>query len=110
ARALTAELGAHWINAAGHMGAAKAAIAAMQTAWKGAGIDPATRVATAFTGGCVLRDGEPFDSPRAKAQAGPHATVALHNLVEQEQFGNFGRGVPPALAPLVERYREIYTK
>ena len=110
ARALTAELGAHWINAVGHIDAAKAAIAAMQAAWRSAGIDPATRIVTAFCGGCVLAEGEPFDSPRARAQAGPHATIALHNLVELEQFGNFGRGIPPALSPLVEQYRKIYER
>ena len=65
-------------------------------------------MATAFTGGCVLREGEAFDGPRARAQAGPHATIALHNLVEVEQFGNMGRSVPAALAPLLERYRQIY--
>jgi 5,10-methylenetetrahydromethanopterin reductase len=107
-RKLTAELGASWIQAAGHMGAARAAVADMQAAWRAAGIDPGTRVAMAFTGGCMLEEGEAFDSPRARAQAGPHATVALHNLVEADEFGNFGRGVPPALTPLVERYREIY--
>jgi len=107
-RRLTAELGAGWLYATGHMGAAKAAIADMQRAWGEAGGDPAARVATAFTGGCVLKDGEAWDSPRARAQAGPHATVALHNGVEVAEFGNMGRSVPPALAPLLERYREIY--
>src|SRR5713101_690034 len=48
--------------------------------------------------------------PRARAQAGPHATVALHNGVEVAEFGNMGRSVPPALVPLLERYREIYQK
>ena len=43
----------------------------------------------------MLAEGEPFDSPRARAQAGPHATIVLHNLVEREQFGDFGRGIPP---------------
>jgi 5,10-methylenetetrahydromethanopterin reductase len=107
-RRLTAELGAGWIYATGPMGSAKAAVADMQAAWHAAGVDPAGRVATAFTGGCVLKDGEAFDSARARAQAGPHATIALHNLVEVEQFGNMGRTVPPELAPLLERYREIY--
>ena len=109
-RTLTAELGAGWINATGHVGAAKASAADMLGAWRAAGVDPATRVATAFTGGCVLRDGEAFDSARVKAQAGPHATIALHNLVEVEQFGNMGRTVPPQLEPLLERYRTIYKK
>ena len=109
-RQLTARLGAGWLYATGHMASARAAIADMQAAWRSVGADPAARVATAFTGGCVLKDGEAFDSPRAKAQAGPHATIALHNLVEVEEFGNMGRSVPPALAPLLERYRQIYLK
>src|SRR5215475_1731929 len=109
-RRLTAELGADWIYATGHVGSAKAAIADMQTAWRAVGMDPAARVATAFTGGCVLKEGEAVDSARARAQAGPHATIALHNLVEVEQFGDMGRPLPPHLAPLLERYREIYRK
>jgi 5,10-methylenetetrahydromethanopterin reductase len=82
----------------------------MRGAWQAAGVDPGTRIATAFTGGCVLKDGEAFDSPRARAQAGPHATIALHNLVEVQEFGDMGRRVPPALQPLLERYRAIYSK
>jgi 5,10-methylenetetrahydromethanopterin reductase len=109
-RRLTAELGASWIYAAGHLGAATAAVADMQAAWRGAGVEPGGRVTTAFTGGCVLKDGEAADSPRARAQAGPHATVALHNGVEVAEFGNMGRSVPASLAPLLERYRQIYLK
>src|SRR5207247_3435052 len=48
------------------------------------------------------------DSPRAKAHAGPTATIALHSLVEREEFGDLGRPIPPALAPLIEQYRRIY--
>jgi 5,10-methylenetetrahydromethanopterin reductase len=107
-RALTAELGAGWINATGHMGSAKASIADMQAARRRAGVALDAHLATAFTGGCVLKDGEAFDSPRAKAHAGPHATIALHNLVEVEEFGNMGRSLPPELQPLLDRYREIY--
>jgi 5,10-methylenetetrahydromethanopterin reductase len=109
-RALTAELGAHWITATGNLEHARTAVAAMQTAWRAAGVDPTARATTAFTGGAVLKDGEAADSPRARAQAGPHATIALHNLVEAAEFGNMGRGIPPALAPLLERYRQIYEK
>ena len=107
-RRLTAELGAGWIYATGHMGTARTAIADMLGAWRAAGVDPATRVATAFTGGCVLRDGEAFDGARARAHAGPHATIALHNLVEIAEFGDMGRPLPRELAPLLERYRQIY--
>jgi 5,10-methylenetetrahydromethanopterin reductase len=109
-RKLTADLGASWIHSTGNMAAARAAVADMLAAWRAAGVDPATRVATAFTGGCVLGAGEALDSARARAQAGPHATMALHNLVEVEEFGNMGRGVPPELSPLLERYREIYRR
>jgi len=109
-RKLTAELGAGWIYATGNMNAAKAAIADMHAAWRAVRVDPAARVATAFTGGCVLKAGEAADSERARAQAGPHATIALHNLVEVEQFGNMGRSVPAELLPLLERYREIYRR
>jgi 5,10-methylenetetrahydromethanopterin reductase len=107
-RKLTAQLGASWIYATGHVGSAKAAATDMRAAWRAAGVDPARCVATAFTGGCVLENGEAFDSPRARAQAGPHATIALHNLVEVEEFGDMGRRVPPSLAPVLERYRQIY--
>ncbi len=109
-RKLTAELGAGWIYATGSMDPAKAAVADMQAKWRAAGVDPAGRVATVFTGGCVLGEGEPFDSPRARTQAGPHATIALHNLVEVGQFGDMGRSVPPTLKPLLDRYRAIYDK
>ena len=50
----------------------------------------------------------PADSPRARAQAGPTATVALHSLVEREAFGDLGRPLPPEFHPLLERYRQIY--
>jgi len=80
----------------------------MQTAWRDAGRDPARLVATAAIAGCVLADGEASDSPRAKAHAGPTATIALHNLVERDQFGDLGRPLPPSLAPLLEQYRKIY--
>ena len=109
-RALTAELGAHWLTATGNMAHARTAVEAMRTAWRAVGVDPATRVATAFTGGSVLKDGEAADSPRARAQTGPHAMVALHNMVEAAEFGNMGRGVPRELMPLLERYRQIYEK
>lgn len=108
ARRLTAEMGAEWIFATGGGPPAKLALDDMHQAWRDAGQDPAQHLATAVSGGCVLREGEAYDSPRARAQTGPHATIALHNMVEAEEFGDMGRGVPPALAPLLERYRQVY--
>ena len=80
----------------------------MREAMREAGRDPSGLYATAITGGCVLAEGEAFDSDRAKALAGPAAAVVLHNLVEQEQFGSIRLDLPGALAPLLERYRALY--
>lgn len=110
ARALTAALNAHWIMGVGNSAMAKVAIGAMHKAWQDAGVDISSRIATAFAGGSVLREGEAFDSPRVKAEAGPGATIALHDLAEAEEFGShFGKAAPPPfLAPSLERYRKIY--
>jgi 5,10-methylenetetrahydromethanopterin reductase len=110
ARRLTAKLGAGWIHATASVSHASGAIADMQAAWREVGRDPAALSATATIAGCVLRDGEASDSPRAKAHAGPTATIALHSLVERDEFGDLGRPIPPQLAPLIERYRQIYLK
>ena len=108
ARRLAAKLGAGLVHATGSVAHGKAAIADMQVAWREAGRDLSALRATTAIAGCVLGDGEAFDSPRAKAQAGPTATVVLHNLVEREIFGDLGRPLPPELNPLLERYRKIY--
>jgi 5,10-methylenetetrahydromethanopterin reductase len=107
-RRLTAKLGAGWIHATASVAHATAALADMQTAWRDAGREAADLRATTTIAGCVLADGEAADSPRAKRQAGPTATIALHSLVERDQFGDLGRPIPPHLAPLLERYRRIY--
>ena len=107
-RRLTAKLGAGWIHATGNVAHGSTAVADMQAAWREAGRDPAGLHTTATISGCVLKDGEAADSPRAKAHAGPTAMIALHSLVEREEFGDLGRPIPPHLAPLVERYRQIY--
>src|SRR5262245_34859562 len=108
ARRLTVKLGAGWIHATANVGHARSAITDMQAVWTSAGRDAGALHATAAIAGCVLGEGEPADSPRAKAQAGPTATIALHSLVEREQFGDLGRPLPSHLAPLLERYRQIY--
>ena len=108
ARRLTAKLGAGWVQGVASVGHALGGLAEMRNAWREAGREPAALHSTAIVGGCVLAEGEPIDSPRARAQAGPTATVALHSLVERDQFGDLGRPLPPALAPLLDRYRQIY--
>ena len=108
ARRLAAKLGAGLVHATGSVAHAGAGIADMQAAWREAGRDPADLHATAAIGGSILHEGEAADSPRARAQAGPTATVALHSLVEREAFGDLGRPLPPEFHPLLERYRQIY--
>ena len=85
-----------------------AQIAEMKAAWRDAGRDPATLNAIGTIAGCVLREGEAYDSPRVKAQAGPHATLALHSLAEAAEFGDINRPIPPHLATLVAEYKKIY--
>jgi alkanesulfonate monooxygenase SsuD/methylene tetrahydromethanopterin reductase-like flavin-dependent oxidoreductase (luciferase family) len=108
ARRLAGKLGAGWIHATANLAHGVAAMADMQSVWRAAGRDVADLHATATVAGCVLGDGEALDSPRVRAQAGPTATIALHSLVERETFGDLGRPLPAHLAPLLERYRQIY--
>jgi 5,10-methylenetetrahydromethanopterin reductase len=108
ARKLTAKLGAGWIHATANPAHAQAALADMRAAWLDAGRPAGELRTTAAIAGCVLGEGEVADSPRARAHAGPTATIALHSLVERDEFGDLGRPIPPALTPLLERYRQIY--
>ena len=108
ARRLTAKLCAGWINGVPNLNHGKAGISDMKAAWSEAGRDLSSLQACATISGCVLGNGETPDSPRARGQAGPHANIALHSLVEREEFGDIARPVPPQLATLLERYRQIY--
>ena len=83
----------------------------MRTAWREHGRDAKDLYACAGTGGCVLDEGEPADSPRAKAQAGPYAAIAFHNLVEQDQFGSvFPVGPHFPFQAQLDAYRKVYEK
>jgi 5,10-methylenetetrahydromethanopterin reductase len=108
ARRLTAELGANWIFVPVGVEQARTEIAAMKQAWRANGYDPEGFKVKAEITGCVLAEGEPYDSPRARAQAGPSAMIALHNWVEADEFGSIFGAVPPALEPVVSAYRKIY--
>ncbi|MSQ52132.1 MAG: hypothetical protein EXR28_09605 [Betaproteobacteria bacterium] len=60
--------------------------------------------------GCVLDEGEAADSPRAKAQAGPHAMISQRNAIEAELLGFSRRPLPELVKPLLDEYREIYNR
>ena len=107
-RRLAAELGLNWIIPGRDMERTKAAYEDMQTAWAEAGREAVDLYSTVQTTGCILGEGEAYDSPRAKLQAGPAAAMIFHDLVEADAFGSLGFGVPDHLKPTFEKYQELY--
>jgi 5,10-methylenetetrahydromethanopterin reductase len=86
-RALAAKLSAGWIDFVGNVAAGIRDVEAMREQWRAAGHALSDLSATAFGLGCVLEDGEPADSPRAMAQAGPRAAVMLHRAADEVLSG-----------------------
>ena len=86
-RALTAKLRAGWIDFVGKVENGIREVEAMREAWSKAGHATGDLQATAFALGCVLKDGEPADSDRAMAQAGPRAAVMLHRAADEALAG-----------------------
>ncbi len=110
-RALTAKLGAGWLNFFGDVASGIAGLEDMQRSWSDAGRTDSDLQATAFTLGCVLQPGEPADSPRAMAQAGPRAAVLLHRAADEALSGLPNTSpIPPAVAKEVAGYVELARK
>jgi 5,10-methylenetetrahydromethanopterin reductase len=86
-RALTARLKAGWIDFVGKVENGIREVEAMRAEWSKAGHALGDLQATAFALGCVLQDGEPADSERAMAQAGPRAAVMLHRAADEALAG-----------------------
>jgi 5,10-methylenetetrahydromethanopterin reductase len=107
-RALTARLGAGWLNFVGDVTNGVAAMHAMQTSWDKGGNDMSDLTAVAFALGCVLQPGEPSDSPRSMAQAGPRAAVLLHRAADEALTGLRNTSpIPPELTDAVAGYVEL---
>ena len=107
ARALTAKLGAGWVNFGADVQRAAKELDDMRGAWRAAGrTDPL--YSTQFALGCVLKNGEPADSERAIAQAGPLVTVLFHNLVETTSAGSMAGVLPDTVNSALEQYRKVY--
>ena len=102
ARKMTAEIADGWLTFSASIPRAAQEAAEMSKACSEAGRDPQSLYKTAFTLGCVLKDGESSASPRARAQAGPMAVVTLHGMVEQTIRGI----LPPDLEQIASAYRE----
>jgi 5,10-methylenetetrahydromethanopterin reductase len=110
-RALTAKLGAGWLNFIADAPSAVSALVEMQRVWASAGHLHDDLAATAFVLGCVLQDGEPHDSPRAMAQAGPRAAVLLHRAADEAVAGLPNTSaIPPDAAQAVQSYVELAQK
>jgi 5,10-methylenetetrahydromethanopterin reductase len=107
ARALTAKLGAGWINTAGDAAGAAAGMREMAALWRDAGRERAALDSVVLTGGAVLEPGEALDSDRVVAQAGPRAAMLLHRAADQA-LGGFPpmATLPPALAETIAGYVE----
>ena len=107
AQGLTAKLGAGWISTIGNPSEASAALRHMQAQREAAG-HGADLDSVVLTGGAILEEGEPADSPRAIAQAGPRAAMLLHRAADQALAG-FPNTTPisPAIAETVARYIEL---
>jgi 5,10-methylenetetrahydromethanopterin reductase len=86
-RALAARLAAGWIDLVSNVAHGTREVEAMRAEWQAAGRAVADLSATAFAVGCVLEEGEPADSPRAMAQAGPRAAVMLHRAADEALAG-----------------------
>jgi 5,10-methylenetetrahydromethanopterin reductase len=108
ARALTAKLGAGWLNFVGDVAGGIAAIGAMRQSWQDAGRTAGDLTAVAFALGCVLEPNEPLDSDRAMSQAGPRAAVLLHRAADEALAGLPNTSsVPASVAEPVSAYVEL---
>jgi 5,10-methylenetetrahydromethanopterin reductase len=87
ARALTAKLGAGWIDNVADPERGAAALHDMRATWQQSGRAPDTLTAVAWIGGAVLDEGEPVDGPRGMALAGPRAAMLLHRAADAALAG-----------------------
>ena len=104
-RALTAKLGAAWIYFFNDVEEGIAGLDDMLISWNQQGRSREELEATAFVLGCILDEGEPANSDRAMAQAGPRAAVLLHRCADEALAGMpNSSAVPAAVAEAVEGY------
>lgn len=107
-RALTARLGAGWLNFVGDVTGGVSAMQEMRASWDRAGNDITDLSAVAFALGCVLQPNEAADGDRAMAQAGPRAAVLLHRAADEALSGlPNSSAIPPQLAESIAGYVEL---
>jgi 5,10-methylenetetrahydromethanopterin reductase len=107
ARALTAKLGAAWIDNVADPERGAATLAQMREAWHAAGHAREALTSVAWIGGAVLEDGEPVDGPRGMALAAPRAAMLLHRAADTALAGYpTPVAMRPEFADAVEAYVE----
>ncbi len=107
-QALAAKLGGGWKSFVSDVPNALSELDGMKAIWREAGRDDNALYATAWTCGCVLEPGEPVDSERAVAQAGPRAAVLLHRAADLDMAGwQNTSDVPDAVADEVAGYIQM---
>ena len=107
-QALAARLGGGWKSFVSDVPNALSVLDDMKQCWRDAGQPEDALYATAWTCGCVLEPGEPVDSARATAQAGPRAAVLLHRAADLDMAGwRNTSDVPDAVANEVAGYVEM---
>ena len=105
ARALTAKLGAAWIDNVADPERGAATLAQMRAAWNAAGRADEPLTSVAWIGGAVLEDGEPVDGPRGMALAAPRAAMLLHRAADTALAGYpTPVAMRPEFAAAVEAY------
>lgn len=104
-QALTAKLNPAWMSIIADTEGALDAIRSMRQCWAEGGHVAGDLYATAWFCGSILEAGEPADSPRAVAQAGPRAAVLLHRAadLDMEHWQNTSE-VPASVAENVQGY------
>lgn len=108
ARQMTARLGAGWINTTADVAGGIAALEEMRGLWAAAGHAADALDAVVLTGGVILDEHEPADSPRAVAQAGPRAAMLLHRAADAVLMGlPTIATIPGPVAETVAAYVEL---
>jgi 5,10-methylenetetrahydromethanopterin reductase len=110
-QALVAKFGAAWKTFVSDVPGGIAAIESMKKDWTAAGRAVSDLYTTVWACGCVLEPGEPADSPRAMAQAGPRAAVLLHRAADLDMTGwKNTSDVPASVQKNVDGYLETARK
>ncbi len=106
-RQLCADFGAEWCAFGGTIDNACGQVEEMTRVWSAAGHERPLS-AVEFVLGCVLEEGEPADSERAKAQGGTLPAAAIHGMVEDGAFAEVLGRLPPSLSTALEAYARVY--